>query len=59
MLAKESSGNSSASSALEAETNNDIAKLNRDFNAKRGNVEQMLADMVVKVDSKAPPARSA
>jgi len=54
---KNNGGNSSSTSALDAETSNDIAKFSRDFHAKKGSVEQMLVDMVTKVEVKAPAAR--
>ena len=33
--------------------------MTRDFSAKRGGVEQMLIDLVLKVEPKAPEARTA
>lgn len=55
---KNGGNNSSSNSALDAETNNEIAKMSRDFHAKKSSVEQMLVDFVTKVEVKAPAART-
>eukprot|EP01040_Poterioochromonas_malhamensis_P016273 gene16273-18435_t len=42
---------------LQNSTNNDISTLNREFASKKDGVEQMLIDLVLKVDLKPPAPR--
>jgi hypothetical protein len=49
----------SVGDALQSNTSNEISSMTRDFSAKRGGVEQMLIDLVLKVEPKAPEARTA
>ena len=57
-LGKQAVGSGSSSSVIEAETNNAIDKLSRDFNKKKDSVETLLLDIVTKVEIKAPVARA-
>ena len=57
-LGKQAVGSGSSSSVIEAETNNAIDKLTRDFNKKKDSVETLLLDIVTKVEIKAPTARA-
>ena len=45
---------SGAASVIDAQSANDIAVMSRDFQAKKAGVEQMLVDLVLKVDVKVP-----
>ena len=57
-LGKQAVGSGSSSSVIEAETNNSIDKMTRDFNKKKDIAENFLVDIVTKVEIKAPVARA-
>lgn len=57
-LGKQAVGSGSSSSVIEAETNNAIDKMTRDFNKKKDSAETMLVDIVTKVEIKAATARA-
>lgn len=57
-LSKHAGDSGSTGEQLETETNRSISKLNEDFNSRNDKVEDMLVDLVMKIQCKVPPARS-
>mmetsp|Transcript_47596 Transcript_47596/g.97320 ORF Transcript_47596/g.97320 Transcript_47596/m.97320 type:complete len:112 (+) Transcript_47596:75-410(+) len=57
-LAKVTGSSGSAGSELESSTNAEIGKMTNEFNAKKVSVEKMLLELVLKVNTEVPKAKS-